>query len=1050
MNKRTAIILTIALLLLTYLAGAQSFKFNHYGAEDGIETLFVYSIDQDENGFLLVGTDRGLYNYDGFKFQPQFQNDSLAQGFVRCSMNDGQGRIWYGYDHGQIAILEDGQLESINLQLKNNSKINDISMDADGATWVASQSGGVVRIDGEGNQATYSILEGEEDLTEYEMYSFKKSGEHFLVGSGIGLYMGKEALGKRIECEPVMDIAGSKVTDIEQLTDGDFLVSTDDMGLFKVFLQGEEALCVPVRAQDVNLQRLVINDITISDKGSVYLSTNNAGLIQISREKSGVYTRVIDYSEGGLLGTKSIHSSFVDREGNLWISAIGKGVAMLVDDYFSYYDIDGAQSAIKSIATKNDTIWLITPNRIYVGHKSPDHLVAEWGVEHGLPDGELSTLEIDMDNNLWVGTQNSGLFVKSGNDEVFTRIDMGQDFLSNRINDMVVRKNMIWAATDAGIYQIKDGEVVAQMTMQSGLPHNVIESFYKDRDGSIWIATPGNELCNVDNIINIEELPQFDSWEPITCFTQDRDGTIWYGTEGSGVFKVSKTETTRYTSADGLGSDYCYSIICDDKNRLWVGHRGSLSRINTTQNKVDVFTGSANESFEFKANAVACDEDDILWFGTSSGVLRYDPEKDILNHVEPALNICEVNISDSIYTSRDEIGLPNGKYKINFDFVGISFSRPEKVTYQYILEGHENEWSDLDTKNYMTYNGLDAGEYLFKVKCFNSDGIGGETIEELKIFIDKPFWAKWWFIVFCLGTIFFTVRFIVAKREKAMKKTQEYLKTELDARTREVVEQKELLEVKNKDITDSIIYAKNIQKAMLPPPGALSEHFPESFVFFKPRDIVSGDFYWVEEFDDYVILACADCTGHGVPGAFMSLIGSALLKEIARMSTISSPNEALGYLDKELGVMLNKENNQFGVEDGMDISLVEFNKKTKILRGAGARRPIIIYKDGIRHELKGDRFSIGGSEVAQNEKHFTLHEMKLSEGDSIYQFSDGIADQFGGELGKKLKKNRLLSILDDLTHLDMAHQGRLIRQRFFDWKGSLSQVDDVIMVGIRV
>jgi serine phosphatase RsbU (regulator of sigma subunit) len=147
--------------------------------------------------------------------------------------------------------------------------------------------------------------------------------------------------------------------------------------------------------------------------------------------------------------------------------------------------------------------------------------------------------------------------------------------------------------------------------------------------------------------------------------------------------------------------------------------------------------------------------------------------------------------------------------------------------------------------------------------------------------------------------------------------------------------------------------------------------------------------------------------------------------------------------------MLNRDNAEFGVEDGMDISIVEFNKKTGKIRAASAKRPIVIYKNNERIILKGDRYSIGGSYEGDNKK-YSLHEMTLSKGDSIYQFSDGFSDQFGGQHGKKLKKNGLMEILDNLVHLDMDHQGRIIRQKFFDWKGDFPQVDDVIMVGIRM
>jgi serine phosphatase RsbU (regulator of sigma subunit) len=274
------------------------------------------------------------------------------------------------------------------------------------------------------------------------------------------------------------------------------------------------------------------------------------------------------------------------------------------------------------------------------------------------------------------------------------------------------------------------------------------------------------------------------------------------------------------------------------------------------------------------------------------------------------------------------------------------------------------------------------------------------------------------------------------------------LQAKLEERTKEVVQQKELLEVKNKDITSSIEYAKNIQKAMLPAPDKLNQLFRDAFVYYKPRDIVSGDFYWAERFGNKTILACADCTGHGVPGAFMSLIGSALLKEVCNMKAIHSPEDALHALDKELRAMVNKSDSEFGIADGMDIAIVEFDHDRNLLRCSGARRPVVVYRNGERIELRGDRKSIGGDQ--EGESGFTVHSIELQHGDSFYMFSDGVSDQFGGEKGKKLKKTGVLRILDNLNGKAMSTQKTIVDEKFSNWMGDHIQVDDIILLGVRI
>jgi serine phosphatase RsbU (regulator of sigma subunit) len=451
----------------------------------------------------------------------------------------------------------------------------------------------------------------------------------------------------------------------------------------------------------------------------------------------------------------------------------------------------------------------------------------------------------------------------------------------------------------------------------------------------------------------------------------------------------------------------------------------------------------------FADNACVRTTDGYVLFGTDRGILRYDPSKDKRNEIEPILNFNQVFINDSLWENLEEISLPYGNYQLEIFFTGISLRNPEKVSYQYFLEGNDLDWSPISNLNFARYQRLSAGDYVFKVRAFNSDAFGGTIIKTIHIHIDQPFWMKLWFWVLCALFLFVVIRFIVRRRERLLREQQEFLQHELDARTREVVEQKELLEVKNKDITDSIVYAKNSQKAMLPPHNVLSEYFADSFVFYKPRDIVSGDFYWAARFESKVLIACADCTGHGVPGAFMSLIGTTVLKEVARMKNVTSPQALLNTMDVEIFNLLNNKAQDFQIDDGMDMSVIEFDLETKKIRLSSANRPILIYTNNAFIEIKGDRRPIGGS-MRREEQSFEMQELQLEAGDIIYMFSDGITDQFGGPLGKKWKKSGLKSLLEKCANMGMDRQSEELKTQFNAWKGALPQTDDVIVLGMRV
>jgi serine phosphatase RsbU (regulator of sigma subunit) len=220
-------------------------------------------------------------------------------------------------------------------------------------------------------------------------------------------------------------------------------------------------------------------------------------------------------------------------------------------------------------------------------------------------------------------------------------------------------------------------------------------------------------------------------------------------------------------------------------------------------------------------------------------------------------------------------------------------------------------------------------------------------------------------------------------------------------------------------------------------------------VFFRPRDIVSGDFYWFEKMaEDKFILVCADSTGHGVPGAFMSMIGSTLLQDIVSRQHITRPSQVLKMLDTQIFSTLN-QNLELGVSnDGMDMVICEINIKTRHIIFASAMRPVILVLDGEPLYIKGNRSSVGGESVI--EKYFDDQEYYLNDGDTLYLFSDGLPDQFGGIDGKKMKIARLKKLIEDVTNLSLSEQKESITKFYDEWKGDYDQVDDVLLIGIRL
>lgn len=274
-------------------------------------------------------------------------------------------------------------------------------------------------------------------------------------------------------------------------------------------------------------------------------------------------------------------------------------------------------------------------------------------------------------------------------------------------------------------------------------------------------------------------------------------------------------------------------------------------------------------------------------------------------------------------------------------------------------------------------------------------------------------------------------------------------------RTEQVVQQKEEIELKNtelevlfKHVTDSIRYAKNIQEAILPPKNVWNTLLPDSFVLYKPKDIVSGDFYWIDKKGDWVYFACVDCTGHGVPGAFMSIVGYNLLKDILMDEVIITPAQIMDKMNIGVSSTFHRDKAVRTTKDGMDMTLCAINFKTMELQYASAFNSLYLVHNNELIKYIADKFPVG---MDVNEtKPFTNHTIKLEKGDTLYISSDGYADQFGGPRGKKFMASNFRNLLLEISKNEVEMQHELLNKTIEDWKGNLDQVDDILIIGLRV
>ncbi|MDP4664754.1 MAG: SpoIIE family protein phosphatase [Flavobacteriaceae bacterium] len=1042
-----SILFTIFFLSFVNTFYGQAHKFESFLDKNRLDQRFVYTLIQDEQGYLIVGTGDGAFRYDGKHFEPietQKQENMLGK-YITSSAIGSDGTAYFGHFEGGVSSFKGSEINYFDFRAIAPSKVVSLEFDSEDRLWALTQMHGLVRIDKDGSFTQFT----RELDTSVNFEFFISSNDECFVGSDQGLLFFLLNDGEPTNYQQISDFEGLSVSALCSIPEEEaYLVGTDEFGVF--WLQNVHEKW-EVKSQGEDFDSESVKHIMATGEDEFWISTNSGGLLKTTIDQNKQLHLHYSFKNLELHGARSIEMTFVDREGNLWVATNGEGLQKMSDDFFSFYTVETEEGAvnIKDIISDESGLWLATDKEIVHTGFRPTDINQVYGEDHGLPVDEYRCLMKDMSGTLWVGSSNSGLFYKRVEDEVFKAFDLTADKLNRRINDILEVGTYLYVATDFGIYQIKQDRVIAHLSIQSGLPHNVINALHLDRKGRIWIGANKQRITYIENGMIKSMLSQDRGLLGVDLvgFDQGYDQGVWIASNGFGVLYVSDTDTLSFKKENGLFSDYCYSIKVDSKGNAWVGHRGGLSKIHGDLTRVDSFDHTQLGELDFTNKALTRDKYNMLWFAAGSELLRYDPLNDVPNKIAPKVLISSMQAGDSLFIAEKSLFLPYDEYKIEFNFQGLSLKNPEAVTYSYMLEGHDLDWSEPSSSNKAIYPRLYPGEYTFKLKAFNEDGVESETTGEIELKIAGPFWMKWWFILGVSVLIFLAVLFTVKKREEIMVENQLKLEKALDLATKELVDQKELVEIKNKDITDSIIYAKSIQKAMLPHPNELQKFFNQAFVFYKPRDIVSGDFYWVDQFENKIVVACADCTGHGVPGAFMSLISSTLLDAQANIREVDSPKELLEKVDEKLTSLLFRGDADFAVNDGMDISVTEFDLKTRTLRYSGAGRPLVLIRNGEMEVINGDRFALGGDERV---KEFTLHTIQLEKGDSFYQFSDGFPDQFGGPNGKKLKKKGILELIQHMQGKDMSVQLQETKRFFAEWKGKYEQVDDIIFVGITV
>ncbi|MBW8051952.1 MAG: SpoIIE family protein phosphatase [Cytophagales bacterium] len=662
-------------------------------------------------------------------------------------------------------------------------------------------------------------------------------------------------------------------------------------------------------------------------------------------------------------------------------------------------------------------------NRFYVGLatgiKSVRFTGKKWQVEDTIFQDILQSVYSiieDDEQNLWLGCENN--IYRIIIDTAGQPVDYYAYFLGDAFSEIILVRKIF-----GKIFFITASETYCYISPQSP---------YKPKSPLLW-GSKQHVALSVGDIFATEELNSFFSENLKLIYSQDHitwgyNGAEWAGLPALKLPRMGYPEdgTDKQHGSDKFSEKIILKeiyfalfnnikqIYVDREKNIWlINSDGSLFKINKEDRE------QSNKYFEVFINGINDGEGNPL-----------------------LLNGLELDYRNSA---------------VILSFAAPFYINETSTQYQYIVEGVMKDWSEWNRNASIPFPFLSDGKYTIRVRAKNVLG----KVSEEKTFsfrVMPPFWNTLWFYLLCFISVTGLVFVFIRIRERNLRRQQKILEEKVQIRTVQLKEKNEEIEKKNQAITASINYAKRIQESILPLKENILKVLPYSFILYKPKDIVSGDFYWWSSKNGRTLIAAVDCTGHGVPGAFMSMIGNTLLNDIVNVKNIISPAPILDELHTDIKTLLHQDEKDALSPDGMDISLCSIDMEKHEIQFAGAIHHLCIVRNVARidnptkpfiEDIESDPFSIGGMEIKAGKTNFTNHTFQMQKNETMYLFSDGFEDQFGGEDNKKFSSERFKKLLLDIHQLEMTKQEEVLNQTFEEWKGNAKQVDDVVVIGIR-
>lgn len=1035
----------------------------------------VRSVYVDKKGLVWLGCgiNGGLidcYDPQSRKFthyKLPFKDKSDAQRRVSYITEDPQGNIWFGLSSGGIYVYHP-TTHQYDSYLHQNDKanslptgtLNSISFEGKQKAWICTASA-LCSLDIPTGEITTYHNDSNDDQRHYEYGREDENGNIWLsTNYGLSIFNKKRQTFTNLQTDPnnSNSLIGNNIGHLFIDNTGIIWANVLGKGIDKINTKAYKFRHYKHDDADpFSITDNFVRGFHFDKQNNLWLSMMNHGVDKLEQNKKTAHFDGNTKNKNAL-NENPVNTAYCDSYGSIWIGNQNYGLNRL--DYnaktktyeTSRYRCESRDagkypfSSVKAIIEdRAGRLWIgseIGIDRYDREHNSFIHYSADKNNPYALSDGRIQFFFIDSKGYFWIGTWD-GLMRSS-----IPTQQWGQN------------KN-------------------------AALKTEKFISIKKDANDSTSISS--NKLISV-------------------C--EGKDGSLWFGSYGDGLNSLSPSEAygkdpqkikfKHYNELNGLPNNVIYGVQCDEDNNIWISTNKGLARLDPKTQKTTVYTEKDGlQSDRFFWGAYGKSKTGELYFGGLNGYNAFYQNEIKNSSYAPRTIITNLKINneqvlvntpkapspllENINTCR-ELVLSYLENSFSFEFTALDYTAPENNQYAYQLEGFDKNWIHTDSKKrFANYTNIDAGTYFFKIKATNSDGVWNKNETRIKITIKPPFWFTWWFeLLFVLivgSSIFGMIRYrinklkqqqihlekIVAKRTQEIKQKNlalEQQKEEIIAQRDELDQKNRKIEAQTDQIKGSIRYAKSIQSASFPPKEQIDKYF-DSFIIYRPKDIVSGDFYWFNHLNiktsegeekSYIFAAVVDCTGHGVPGAFMSMLGSSLLKEIVLQRHIVEPAQILTELETEVNHSLHQgtTNNT----DGMDICFCRIERKKEEafeIAFAGAKRPLLYFdqKKNTLQKIRGTRKSIGGHRENTHKLEFESTTIHLNKGDKIFLSSDGYQDQPNADR-KRIGSGKLEEILSE-NGRNTPSEIKLSLDFFIEeLLKDTEQRDDITIIGIEL